>query len=288
MIFDTHCHYNLYQLVPEWQSHWQTAQAAGVQKSLTVGTTIESSQLALSQAQTHKHLFCSLALHPYVFGRDEGWSDGERTIQSAHDVFSELLSEQKAYEKIIAIGETGLDYYRLSRKPEDRDLTTTIQQLQKQSLQAHIALANTYELPLILHVRDTTTPETPADGNAYWDTLDIVTEQYHWKRPCILHCVSGPMTYVQNMIDAGAYIGVAGNYTYRSAQDLKTIVARTPSDRIIVETDAPFLAPVPHRGAACLPHMITETVASLKNTRDISAETLWNNSNTLFFSQSTR
>jgi len=244
MIFDTHCHYNLDPLYQDWQKHWQKAQAHGVQKTIVVGTNLESSRRAIEITAQEPNLMAAIGIHP----SEKNLADQTRRLE-------ELISEE-----VVAIGETGLDYFRLDRNlPE---FETTIQ-AQKLAFINHIKLANQHQLDLIIHVRDKKTPETPTPGNAYWDTIQIL-ENHPSQQKFTLHCVSGPTSYIKKAIQLGAYFGIAGNITYKNADHLRDLVRIIPSEKRVLETDAPYLAPQKYRGQVCEPWMIVETDQVMK------------------------
>jgi TatD DNase family protein len=245
-IFDTHCHYNMTPLYENWREHWQKAQEHGVIGSVVVGTNIETSKRAVEIAQVEENLLAAVGVHPHEYNDID--STDLPTILLTHQ--SVLLMLIK-HNPVIAIGETGLDYFRLPSENQEVSIRN-----QQQALRMHIQLANEYSLPLILHVRDT-------GEQAYWDVLQLLTDDYLFKAPFILHCVSGPKKYVEQALEMGAYIGVAGNATYSSAEPIRELVRLVPNDRLLTETDAPFLPPQPHRGKQCEPWMIAETAKYL-------------------------
>jgi len=258
MIFDTQCHYNLDPLFSEeggWKLHWQKAQAHGVTKSVVVGTTVESSKVAIKIAEEDENLFASIGVHPNE-------ADEEIDI----DKLTSLLS----HKKVVAVGETGLDYFRMSTESDSLE----VKRKQQVALVIHTQLSTKKQLPLILHVRDQET-------EAYFDTLRILEEQ-KFDQPFILHCVSGPLAYVQKAVGMDAYIGLAGNVTYKNADRLREIAKVVPSNRLIVETDAPFLPPMPHRGKQCEPWMISLTVEYLESELHIDRQQLYQNAMEVF------
>jgi TatD DNase family protein len=234
-------------LYENWQEHWQKAQDRGVVASIVVGTNIETSKRAVEIAAVDKNLYAAVGVHPYVYTSIEARDLPTQLI--AHQSVLAMLLKQ---HPIVAIGETGLDYFRLTE--ETREVAIRNQQ---QALVMHINLANEFEKLLILHVRD-------KEEQAYWDTLKLIKEHYQFKKPFILHCVSGPKKYIEEALELGAYVGVAGNVTYPSADAIRELVAMVPKDRLLSETDAPFLPPKAYRGKQCEPWMIAETVEFLQ------------------------
>ncbi len=259
-LIDTHCHYNLEPLVKAWPDHWLKAQTHGVIASLVVGTDQVSNQLSLDIANTHPQLFAALGFHPGTY--DEKIT----ALAQAGVPFTEIgsqtpelmakdflqLDAQLNQPCVVAVGETGLDYFHFSQSPELVELNELKIRIQKQAFLAQIQLANQHKLPLIIHARDKT--ET-----AYRETLDLIEKYYQHHRPFVLHCASGPLDYIQKAINLGAYIGFDGNLTYKNNQALVAIFQQTPANRRLLETDAPFLPPEPHRGQLCEPWMISLT-----------------------------
>ncbi len=254
MIIDTHCHYNLDPLYQDWQRHWQNAQSYGVTASVVVGTDLETSTRAIEIAAHESGLTATVGIHP-------------NATQNPKQEVLELTKLLNQHPEIVAIGEVGLDYFRLPKSKTER---TKLRELQQQSLRLQLELANQRDLPVILHVRDRLIPEEPSHGNAYWDTLEVLREQL--PKLFVLHCISGPTSYLQAMLELGAYVGVAANVTYPTANYLRELLKLVPHDRLVLETDAPFLPPQSHRGQVCEPWMIAETAAYAKNALKITLE----------------
>jgi TatD DNase family protein len=275
MIFDTHCHYNLEPLSQSWQTHWQTAQLKGVLKSVVVGTNIQTTELGIKIASQEKNLWATAAIHPIEYNRlaKEGVSLTEKVDEYCQQLKSIL--EEKSISKLVAVGETGLDYFHL-RKDESllESQKESIVAAQKASLNNHVQLAQNFDLPLILHVRD-------QEETAYWDTLAVL-DQLHYQGKFVLHCVSGPEEYVQQALEMDAYIGAAGNSTYKNAETIRELLRLAPPEKILVETDAPYLPPQVFRGKVCEPWMITHTADFLTQQLNIPQEILWQNAHTFF------
>jgi TatD DNase family protein len=273
MIIDTHCHYNLDPLHPNWQTHWQKAQQNGVIKSIVVGTDLDSNYAAQAIASTESNLFTAVGNHPNYYSRKfaEQLRSGSSLDNVLKDIAADVekLSQLLPHQKAVAIGETGLDFFRL--EPE---LTTASITVQKKALQLHIQLAQQHQLPLILHVRD-------KKDDAYFAVLEML-HQNKFVQPFVLHCVSGPMNYVQQAIEMGGYIGIAGNVTYKNAEHIRDLVRSVPQDRLLSETDAPFLPPQEFRGETCEPWMISKTVDFIESELHISRNQLQQNAEKLF------
>lgn len=282
MIVDTHCHYNLEPLynaqTPDsWQEHWHRAQSEGVGACMIVGTTIESSTVAIALAATTTNLTASVGIHPYRVAEllESGEVEWETYLKSTLTQLTQLSRNQQ----VSAIGEIGLDYYRMPKSSSEHQAIRTAQ---KQLVAKQLSLAKSQGLPVVLHVRDRLTPEERVPDNAYWDMLSILEESAPLTHPVILHCVSGPAAYVQAALDLGCYIGVAANCTYPSAMHIRKLIKQAPPDRILLETDAPYLPPQSNRGKICEPWMISETAEYLEKELGVPNTTILANTKRVF------
>lgn len=259
-LFDTHCHYNLEPLTAAWQNHWQQSRSAGVNKSLVVGTTLATSQLALKQAQIETDLYASLGIHP-------GHS------QESTDFASELhkLKTLVQNEKVLAIGEVGLDYYHLPINTDNQVAKDT----QKQIFLSMMDLAAQAKLALILHVRD-------RSEEAYFRTLELLEQHWSFEQALIFHCVSGPPRYIKRALEMPkSYFGFDGNLTFKNAhyqREIFNLVKSTDPTKVLLETDAPYLAPEPYRGQVCEPKMIAETARFAVEKLGLNLELTYQNS----------
>lgn len=264
MIIDTHSHYNLSPLHENWQSEWQQAQEEGVVGSIVVGTSVLTSQNAVTLSEQNTAFYSSIGIHPNECGND--------TVNQ--DDLGSLINQLVALSinnKVIAIGECGLDYYRLRPGPE----AVAIKSLQQQLLIAQFRLAKKIHLPLIIHLRD-------KNADAYWDFLKLYKEEAPFSQPFILHCVSGPLDFVKECLDFGAYVGIAGNVTYNNSDHIRSIASTTPPDKLLLETDAPFLPPLPHRGKICEPWMIQLTAEYVQEFLSLDSSQFIENTVSLF------
>jgi|SRR5579859_1742331 len=258
MITDTHCHYNLEPFFSptdndSWKKHWQKAQENGVKKSIVVGTDFLSSNIAIQIAESDPNLSAAIGLHP---------TEIEKSFQTNFEKLSLLLPNPK----IVAIGETGLDYFHFADDSQKEIAIKTQQAI----FRAHIQLAKKHKLHLIIHVRD-------KNEQAYWDVLKILKDE-KYTGTFILHCISGPIEYVRQAVEMGAYIGMAGNITYKNAEHLRDLVKSVPQDRLLLETDAPFLPPQAFRGQTCEPWMISQTAEFVEKELHIPLEHIFQNS----------
>jgi len=248
MIIDTHVHYNSPELFPNWELLWKEAQEAGVTQSIVVGDDFVTSQQACEISAREKNLYCAIGFHP---------TDAKETDIS---VLEALL--RKYSSNIVAIGEAGLDYYRL---PEDPEEVQKEKIRQKQVFGKQIQLAKKFNLPLIVHSRD-----------AYpdiLDTLDHFTKDDGKLPSTVLHSMSGPQEYLRDALALGFSISFAGNITFKNAQELRELAQQVPLDRLFLETDAPYLTPEPLRGQfPNQPKNIVHTAAFLAKLYTIEVE----------------
>ncbi len=287
-IIDTHVHYNLEPLysgtIPQhfkddiklksknWKDHWKKAQKHGVSKSIVVGADVLSSHIASDIAEDDDALYATIGIHPHEF--DEIFEE-----QVAADLaeFDSLIANTTS---IVAIGEVGLDYYHL---PSGGNRRKKIIEAQKFGFEQQIQLAKKHKLPLIIHVRDKDMPEKQEQGNAYWDTLEIVrSKKIENIIPLVFHCISGPLSYIQAIVELGGYVGFAANITYKNAEHMRDIFQHVPDNRRLVETDAPYLPPQQYRGSVCEPWMIEKTVQFMKKEFSIDPHQLVTNAERVF------
>lgn len=215
------------------------AAAAGVGRMLSIGLDEESNAVTVAQAERHEGVFASVGRHP---------NDATGFDEAA----ARALLELGAHEQVRAIGETGLDFYRDTADPED----------QRRAFAAQIEVAKELGLPIVIHARDA--EGSTAATDEIFATLDARAEG----ATVILHCFSAPHR-VGDAAERGWYCSFAGNVTYPSAKELRFAAAKVPEDRILVETDAPFLAPQPRRGKRNQPAFVVETAKVVAAERGI-------------------
>ncbi len=253
MLIDSHCHLNYKGLVEDQQGVLARARAAGIGGFLNISTRQREWADVVGLAEQEPDVWASVGIHPHE--------------ADAHsDLGETMLIEAAAHPKVIAIGETGLDYYY---EHSDR-------QTQQSLFRSHIAVARATRLPLIVHTRD-----------AEADTEQILTEEMgKGAFPALIHCFTASADFARKMLDLGLTISLSGIVTFKNAKDLQLIAAELPEDRLLVETDAPFLAPIPHRGRVCEPGFVADTarfVAELRGVSpDVLAETTTRNFHALF------
>ncbi len=231
MLIDSHCHLDYLQREGEELAEVVArAEAAGVGGMLTIGTKLSEAEDVIAIAERFDKVWCSVGVHPHE-AKEQGQSAPDRLLELAR------------HPKVVGIGETGLDYfYEHSPRAEQRE-----------SFRAHIAAARESGLPLIVHSRD-------ADR----ETVEILAEE-HAKGPFtgVIHCFSSGPELAKGALELGMMISLAGILTFKKAEELRRTAAEVPLDRLLVETDSPYLAPVPHRGKRNEPALVRHTAAML-------------------------
>ena len=241
MLVDSHCHLEYKGLVEDQQGVLARARAAGVTTMLSISTRQSEWDQVIATAEREKGVWASVGIHPH------------EADQHA-DLGEAALLERAGHPRVIAIGETGLDYYY---DKSDRET-------QQALFRRHIAVARATGLPAIIHTRD-----------AEEDTARIVEEELEQGAfPALIHCFTASSVFAERMIAAGLTISLSGIVTFKNARELQEIAAKLPDDRLLVETDAPFLAPVPHRGRVCEPSFTADTARFVATLRGVSPEGL--------------
>ena len=241
MLIDSHCHLQYKGLVEDQTAVLQRAREAGVTGFLNISTRESEWVQVVATAERENNVWASVGIHPHE--------------ADAHaDLGAAVLMEAAAHPKVIGIGETGLDYYY-----EHSDRAT-----QQALFRTHIAVSRETGLPLIVHTRD-----------AEADTARILTEEMEKGAfPALIHCFTASAELARTVLDLGLTISLSGIVTFKSAADLQALAATLPEERLLVETDAPFLAPVPHRGRTCEPAFTADTARFVAQLRGIEAEQL--------------
>ena len=234
-LVDSHCHLNYEGLADRQEEVLAAARARGVQGFLNISTRQKEWGEVVGAAERFPDVWASIGVHPYE--------------ADAHpDLGAAALVEAAAHPRVIAIGECGLDYYY---DKSDRGA-------QRERFGAHIEAARQTGLPLVVHTRD-------AEG----DTAEILSREVgKGGVGGVLHCFTGSAALARTALDLGFYISISGIVTFKNARDLQDVAKTIPQDRLLVETDSPFLAPVPHRGQTCEPAFVADTAAFLSDLRD--------------------
>lgn len=241
MLIDSHCHLEYKGLVEDQGGVLERARAVGVTGFLNISTRQSEWDQVIATAAREEGVWASVGIHPHE-------ADGHADMGEA------ALLEMAAHPKVIGIGETGLDYYYEHSSRET----------QQALFRTHIEVARSTGLPLIVHTRE-----------AEEDTARILSEEMEKGRfPALIHCFTASAGFARTVIDLGLTISLSGIVTFKNARDLQAIAAEIPEDRLLVETDAPFLAPIPHRGQTCEPAFTADTARFVAGLRDISIEHL--------------
>ena len=241
MLIDSHCHLEYKGLVEDRAGVLERARAAGIGGFLNISTRQREWDQVIATAAREDHVWASVGIHPHE--------------ADAHaDLGAAALLQAATHPKVVAIGETGLDYYY-----DHSDRAT-----QQALFRTHIAVARETGLPLIVHTRDAET-----------DTARIIAEEMEQGAfPALIHCFTASADFARQMLDHGLTISLSGIVTFKNAKDLQAIAAELPEGRLLVETDAPFLAPIPHRGQTCEPAFTADTARFVAGLRGIAFETL--------------
>jgi len=249
-MIDSHCHLNYKGLIEEQGAVIERAHAAGVKGMLNISTREREWDAIIATAEANPDIWASVGIHPHE-------ADEHPDIDTAR------LVEVAQHRKVIAIGETGLDYYY---DHSDRER-------QQASFRAHIAASRETDLPLIVHTRD-----------AEEDTLSILREEMEQGAyPALIHCFTASGAFADAVLELGLYISISGIVTFKNAKELQETAARLPSERVLIETDSPFLAPVPHRGKTCEPAFVSNTAQFLAELRGEPLEELISTTTANFF-----
>lgn len=258
-MIDTHCHLNLPPLCDTLETYLSTAIEAGVSQMVIIGTEIDSSEKACELAEAHEQLYAAIGIHPDVVNTETIAHIGE-----SFPAMEASLTGMVNRTRVVAIGECGLDYVGIQSLPKEQAFP--IRQAQKKLFGMQIQLAKKFNLPLVIHARSTNRNGEVASYDVYPDILDTIK---HFSMDdgiaptCILHCMSGTQEYLAQALALGSYISFAGNVTYPSATSLRELLHATPLDRLLIETDSPFLAPKSKRGTTNEPAFVAETLASI-------------------------
>jgi TatD DNase family protein len=241
MFVDSHCHLNYKGLAEDQAGVLERARAAGVDTMLNISTRAGEWDDVLAVAEREPDVWASVGIHPH---------DAD-----AHpDVETETLVGRSDHPRIVGIGESGLDYYY---DHSDRER-------QRASFRAHIAAARETGLPIIVHTRD-----------AEADTASILTEEMgKGAYKGVIHCFTASADFAAKALDLGLYISISGIVTFKNAKDLQETARHLPAERLLIETDSPFLAPVPHRGRPCEPAFVADTARFLAGLRGEPVEAL--------------
>lgn len=250
MLVDSHCHLDFPDFAAERDAIVARAREQGVVRMVTISTKVHKFQEIRTIAESYDDVFCSIGTHPH-------YADKEPDITTADLV--KLANDPK----VVAIGEAGLDYFRNNSSVEG----------QERGFRRHIAAARETGLPLVIHARE-------AD-----DDIARILEEESAKGafPFVLHCFTGGPDLAKRGVALGGYVSFSGVITFKKSEALRAVAAGLPADRILVETDAPYLAPEPYRGKRNEPAFVTNTARALADARGVDFETVSKQTTENFF-----
>ncbi len=239
-LIDSHAHLELEPLVNNYRDVMGRARSVGLVAVVTVGIDIDDARKALEIAHQFDDVFVSLGFHPH-------------NAKQAKDADLQVMERMADDPKVVGYGEIGLDFFR-NRSPRDTQISVFEQQ---------IGIAKTLEKPLVIHLRD-----------AYDEGLSILEKAAPFPSAGVIHCFSGNYEDARRALDLGFYVSVPGTVTYKKNDQLRSIVEKLPEDRILLETDCPFLSPEPLRGKDNEPAYIVHTAGKVAEVRGISLDQL--------------
>lgn len=241
MFTDSHCHLNYKGLVEDQQAVLERARSAGVSTMLNISTRQSEWDEVIGLAEVEPDVWASVGIHPHE-------ADSHPDVQTA------TLVERAAHPRVVGIGESGLDYYY---DHSDRER-------QRASFRAHIAAARETGLPIIVHTRE-------AESDTYAILADEMGKGAY---SGVIHCFTASQDFADKALGLGLYVSISGIVTFKNAKELQSSAKMIPSDHLLIETDAPFLAPVPHRGRPCEPAFVADTARFLAGLRGEEVEAL--------------
>ena len=251
VFYDTHAHLTYPELSTELPELLRRAHAAGIDRIITIGTDRESSERCIKLAEQHEELYAAIGWHP---------SDA---MEAPSDI-RPFLREWGAHPKVVALGETGLDYYRLPGKaaggntPED----LTIKQRQAELFRQHLEVAAELKLNCVIHTRD-----------SLEDTLTAL-EPFSQRVRGVFHCFANDEAAMRRIVAMNSLVSFTGILTFKNGQNIRDTLQATPLDKFMIETDSPYLAPVPYRGKRCEPAYALETAKAAAQVKICTLEEL--------------
>lgn len=241
MYVDSHCHLSFPEFAGRISEIRQAMRASRVDRALCICTTIEEFDQVHGLALSHDELWCTVGVHP----------DSE----SCHEPSLAELTTLASRPRVVGIGETGLDYFRLGERSVE-DMAW-----QRDRFRVHVRAARSTALPLVVHTR-----------SASDDTLQILRDEGQGHVEGVFHCFTETMAVARAALDLGFYISFSGILTFRNADDLREVARFVPLDRCLVETDSPYLAPVPHRGRTNTPALVPFVAARLAEVKGVAVD----------------
>ncbi len=236
MLVDSHCHLDFPDFQEDFDEVLARAEEAGVTTMMTICTYVSKFDQVHDIAKAHDNIFCTVGIHPH-------------NAESEPEVTVEQLVEMASNPKVIGFGETGLDYF-YEHSPRE---------VQQRQFRTHIEAARQLDLPVIIHTRD-----------AEEDTLAIIEDEFA-KAPFkgLIHCFSASDSFAQRVVELGLYISISGIVTFKKAEELRDAIRHVPLERLLVETDAPYLSPIPKRGKRNEPAYTAFTAAKVAEVKGV-------------------
>lgn len=253
MFVDTHCHLNFQAFRNDLNDVIVRAKNDGIEKIIIPGARIDSSEKGIEIASKYRNCYAAVGVHPHHI--EESRNQGIKELRNK-------IENLAKNSKVVAIGEIGLDYHEYQKTAAEKyELTEAVKKAQEELFRVQIEVAINSKLPIIFHCRD-----------AFSDTLNIIQSYSSDKLTGVFHCFGGSESDLERLLDLGFYIGFDGNITYKNAENLRNLVRKTPVNRILVETDAPFLAPEPHRGERNEPKNVKIVAQCMAELKTVSEE----------------
>jgi len=238
MFIDTHCHLTFPELRERWDDIRAAMRAAQVERAIVICTTIEEFDTVHALAAQHDFLWCTVGVHP----------DNE----DVHEPDVAELVRLGRRDRVVAVGECGLDYYRLGER------TLADMEWQRERFRVHIRAARHTGLPLVIHTRESAQ-----------DTLAVMREAGAEQAGGVMHCFTESWEVAEGALELGFYISFSGIVTFKNATALKEVARRVPLERLLVETDSPYLAPMPHRGKTNEPGWVVHVAEEIARLREL-------------------
>ncbi|MBU1091112.1 MAG: TatD family hydrolase, partial [Candidatus Omnitrophica bacterium] len=236
MLIDTHCHLDFPEFDRDREEVIQRSRQEGIDYIVNIGSSLKGSEQSIELAKRYDFIYATVGLHPH---------EADRADQAMQNTLSDLAKQ----DKVVAIGEIGLDYFKNYSNPEN----------QRPLFKSLLGLAKSLNLPVVIHNRQ-----------AQGDTLSILKENMPIK--AVVHCFSGDENFLNQCLDLGFFVSFTCNITYRKAENLRSLVKLAPMERLMLETDAPFLSPEEHRGRRNEPLYVKSLANKIASIKGISFE----------------
>ncbi len=241
ILVDSHCHLDYPELQKDFPGVLARARSAGVETMLAIGTKLSAFEGVRKIAESAPNVFCTVGVHPHEAQHEQA--------------ATEALVAEAAHPKVVGIGETGLDYY-YEKSPREP---------QRENFRAHLRAAHQTGLPVVIHTRD-------ADADTI-ELLDWAAKELPGVTG-VLHCFTSSLELAQHAMKLGYFISISGIVTFKNAEDLRRTVKEIPLDKLLVETDSPYLAPIPMRGKSCEPSYVIHTARCVAGLKNVTVEEL--------------